>query len=1451
MVARIIRNIFNGEYESLVLEEPISVAGLKERIGNDNIRVITINGDILDDSHIIERDDYVAVQVIPDGATTTILAITAVIAVTTLVVSAVALSLAMKGIPNTSKLQDNPSLRGSTNQARKNQMIPVLLGRHRVYPDIAALPFSSYKDNRQSLTQLFCFGYNNVKIDENTLKIGETPLSKYKNYQISQNHTSLYSSRCIESAIGLRMQETPIERTTASGTWKICIGLSSPSGIFAYDDNGKKTSATIAYKVEYKPHSDTNWITASNESLTLNQDAWMRMVEIIPGSAGTFDVRVSRTNKESESASTNDIFYYSILQSWTQSNDGNRDAVINPERYRLEALQIQASDQLNGIIDEINAICCLETRDYLGKGTGPSAWGKAASSNPASMILYLLTDNLVNPSPIPDSDIVWEEFEAFHTFCKTKNLECNAYINSEDLSIRDVIDYIATSNLAQIRKAGRKVGIILDAECNMVTQLFTPMNASDFSMKKDFSEDIRYFKIKYVDASIGYVETERCVSLSRDGNVVFDAAIPENETGTEINLFGCTDATQAAFIGRQRILELSRQKRTFSWRTDIEGILCAPGDVVLFEHDQFSIGIGEARIRAIRHSSDSLNVIGLEVDTFIPFHSASYGISIRTRNGITESVRIMNHEPGNIIEFIDPIPAGPEIGDLCVFGEWKKESIRLRVTSLERDANNNCTVTAVDYDPSVYKEGDIPPYDPGISIHPDSGNIGAGAIKPEDWVVPQIPGKPGSSLMIQYQYGESDRTPPTRLNLFRRGEFLMSFKGWLLGDNEFEDWVDNALNLVKDSSKPYLWMRISVDNGFSWKYSLISGPPVSFFELKSTKDTFRQNSRGAVDQEDKISLWAELHNISDKEPIAWTLEPSQILEANKGIDLNAKAIQISIPIGYNQDFISISLKVGFQGDVIFKTINGEKHGEEKPQKLPLVHGEANLPEGTMDGISKLIDGDFCLVEDENGQRIPYRYTTSLNPATGQIIGWKKVSAEDRNYSEIMGAVIGEALEGANTTEQTSAIYGFFKNLAANDAFIRYLGTQFIKIMENGAIYGGSYTETGGHQGHGPGFYIGANGTIESTRGIFNEAVVNGNFACSDEQGNIMHTAKAEPGTSYEIAPPTRWSINGFRNAIKDKDDIQVNYNGTGYTASRFNKSISVYTDAIDHDGKTREITYKIPFSGDFLFTYTVYGTRAKLEVKRNGQRIIYVAPRNKKEEVAGRQMQISLDKGDSIYLYLNTLGVSPVTGEAQKASCSISPSLPSLYLINGAGIATARFLDNKEYYLKNRLVCDGFDSNNEKKLSNIDAFLALSQESYPYPVITGSRLTINGVSTSVSYIARNNRIIELVLGDGRILRLEASDTSEFAEFGWYDISGRLTLMKTVRGMLVQSIFPNVDASGSSDGTELGSSERPFGAIHSKTMFATTIRIDSNGKVEGNINDENTRGTYKVWGAVAN
>lgn len=743
MQVREIVNPFAVVYNTFTIDaKHMTLKALKRRFGED--KLYYRDGILLEGQVKFGDDDLVVATQAPGEAGTAALVVMGVMAVVAVGISAYTLYyMRHMGTPDFSKIQTNPSLRGSRNTARQNNHIPILLGHHRIYPDIASLTYTEYSSDDQYLHELFCFGYNSVQLDTGTLRIGETPFDQFSSASYSIG-TGKAAVRVVESAINIKLTGgTPVTRTTASHTTSISVGMAAPSGFYHFQKDGDKENEQASFTIEWKPYSGGAWTTAHTVNLDMNRNKWRDSYRFTPTGdpEGRYDVRVTRTTPLKNSARDIDYLYYDVLRCYVYEDATKKDPVWKPDRFRLLSVRVKATDQLNGIIDEINCEGTLKTYSYKGEGTGPDAWEQKETTNPASAILYLLLDPYANPRPISKDKIIWSEFEAFYAFCKEKDYECNAWI-STDHTIADIIGCIATTNQAVVRRSGGKIGITIDTIHPAPVQLFTPRNAWDFSEEDNIESVADTLKVKFVDASSGYVEVERYVSLNDDGTVELDKDVGDDDDVTELMLFGVTSATQAAKIGKVRLLEMRHRYRTFKWTCDMEGLLCAPGDMVLLEHDTFLLGCGEGRVKAVTRNEDGL-VVKLTLDSAIPLPTGTaYGMTIRNAKAITRAVRIISSGTRSSrmrLETPEDFPV--EVGDLVAVGVVGKETRELLVSSVERGDDMSCQIIAVDYAPECYEEGEVKEFDSGITIPPTGGSVGAGASTPID----AIPGAPGQA----------------------------------------------------------------------------------------------------------------------------------------------------------------------------------------------------------------------------------------------------------------------------------------------------------------------------------------------------------------------------------------------------------------------------------------------------------------------------------------------------------------------------------------------------------------------------------------------------------------------------------------------------------------------------------------------------------------------------------
>lgn len=746
MQVREIVNPFTGVYNTFTLDaKRVTLTALKRRFGKE--KLFYRDGVLLEGRVRFSDDDLVVTTQAPGEAGTAALVVMGVMAVVAVGISAYTVYyMRHMGTPDFSKIQTNPSLRGSRNTARQNNHIPILLGHHRIYPDIASLTYTEYSSDDQYLHELFCFGYNSVQLDTGTLRIGETPFGQYLEASYSVG-TDKAAVRVVESAINIKLAGgTPVTRTTASHTTSVSVGMAAPSGFYHFQKDGDKENEQASFTIEWKPKSGDTWTTAHTVNLDMNRNKWRKSYRFTPTGdpEGRYDVRVTRTTPLKDSARDVDYLYYDVLRCYVYEDATKKDPVWKPDRFRLLSVRIKATDQLNGIIDEINCEGTLKTYTYKGEGTGPDAWEQKETTNPASAILYLLLDPYANPRPISKDKIVWSEFEAFYAFCKEKGYECNAWV-STDHTIADIIGYIATTNQASVRSSGGKIGIVIDTAHPSPTQLFTPRNAWDFREEDNLDGTTDTLKVKFVDASCGYVEVERYVSVDDDGTVTLDKADTSKDNITEMVLFGVTSATQAARIGKVRLLEMRNRYRTFTWSCDLEGLLCMPGDMVLLEHDTFLLGSGEGRVtHVIRDEEGRVTSIHLDSRIDLPAGS-SYGITIRNAQAITRAVPVeAAGKRTSVMRIAQPAVFPVEDGDLVAVGVAGKEAREVLVSSIERNDDMSCKITAVDYAPECYEDGPIKAFDPGITRPPTGGPVGTGVSTATAIGMPGAPGPAGA-----------------------------------------------------------------------------------------------------------------------------------------------------------------------------------------------------------------------------------------------------------------------------------------------------------------------------------------------------------------------------------------------------------------------------------------------------------------------------------------------------------------------------------------------------------------------------------------------------------------------------------------------------------------------------------------------------------------------------------
>jgi len=688
---------------------------------------------------------------------------------------AVLMNINIPSLKDREKPEIDPSIRGSKNQARPHGRIPVLFGRHRIYPDTAANPHTQIIDGRQYFTQLFCGGYKDCVIDLNSFKLGETPvveLSQTKNItsilagadpfiriEIMQNgeRSGVYPNCVHEDAVMAPLKNRTDEglpgeiiRTTPDNTDAVNVDIFLPNGIGRYDNNGDLAAASVFIfafiKKDGEPDSSyqplgyftPNHVISGAELKTKRYQITRNGL-----APGRYAVKIERLTPDSTDSKVIDIVYLGSVRS-VKSARPIRAEMQN--ELAVIALRVMAAGSLNGLLDRFNYIATSKLPVYAGSGSGRLFWLNAAETkNPASMLLYALRGRPAQQL-VGHEDIDWPSLEAFYAWCEQHNYACSAYL-SEAVTIADILRMIGNTSRADILRIDSKISVVQDIERPSPVQLFTPKNTISYGAAM-FSADIPCaISMRYIDEHAGFAQNELAVYHTPDGN-----RASEPDSIQKLDLWGVTNSVQARRIGMYNYACLKNRPFVHTIEADVEYLLCAKGDWIQYAGDIALTGSVQGRIAETLWNEETGLLTGIRLDEPAQTEQGrQYAVRLRLSDGtvLLKDVAVI-HESFNVF-FTEPFEAdnAPRKGDLYAFGLRGREILDLIITDIQPSRDLRAALTCVEYSPEIFgvdrPDFILPEFENRIT--PVSGAVDSGAVNPNRW----------RAFVI---YHDSDHEPP-------------------------------------------------------------------------------------------------------------------------------------------------------------------------------------------------------------------------------------------------------------------------------------------------------------------------------------------------------------------------------------------------------------------------------------------------------------------------------------------------------------------------------------------------------------------------------------------------------------------------------------------------------------------------------------------------------------------
>ena len=589
------------------------------------------------------------------------------------------------------------SIGGARNESRPFAPIPVVLGQHRMSPAYIGNPYTENVGDDQYMRALYTFGYGPLDITD--IKIGETSIANFEDVQIevfegyaSDTDPSLYPSQVIQENLSIALTyNTENIRTTATGVTGIWVDLVGT--LYQTSTSGSFQTLSVNVLIEYRDHPSGSWQTASTVTLSGTNPNTIRRTEFFSVTEGQYDVRVTKTSADQTGSRQVESL------SWTAVKGLRADPVINlDEPLALLALRIRASDQLNGVIDTLNAVVTSKMKSWDG-----SAWvDDVQSRNPADIYRWLL-QHPANPKQVADSRIDLVALQAWHVFCEAEGFTYDKVIE-DTLELASLLSEVAGAGRAAVRLNGNKWSVFYEQTQDDIVQDYTPCNTRNFGARRAYSDVPHAWRVRFVNRENAYQQDERIVY--DDGYDGSNATLFET-----IEFPGVTDPETVWKFGRYHIAQARLRPEQYTFETDFDFLSCARGSRVRLSHDVPLIGGTYARVKSVDGQTITLD------DEVLMESGTNYQARFRLADG-TSLLRDVTLSVGSSMSFtLSGSGDVPSVGDLVMFGEQNLESIVCRVLSIVPGPDLTARLTLVDDAPGVLTAADgvIPPFDSAVT----------------------------------------------------------------------------------------------------------------------------------------------------------------------------------------------------------------------------------------------------------------------------------------------------------------------------------------------------------------------------------------------------------------------------------------------------------------------------------------------------------------------------------------------------------------------------------------------------------------------------------------------------------------------------------------------------------------------------------------------------------------
>jgi hypothetical protein len=290
-------------------------------------------------------------------------------------------------------------------------------------------------------------------------------------------------------------------------------------------------------------------------------------------------------------------------------------------------------------------------------------------------------------------------------------------------------------------------------------------------------------------------------------------------------------------------------------------------------------------------------------------------------------------------------------------------------------------------------------------------------------------GKDGSSVEVQYSYSPSADTC--------YDEFIQWSDSDVYWGTEQALWDTWLANSPAEKEGYYIWMRARIGTA-DWQYTRLTGVQAKLFNLKCSQSTLTRNQRR--DEKAYVTVFAEIQGYINVVPTL-KLNGSEV-EMNYTEDSGYYYV-----FGYSLLFATTTTFTLYNGTELMDTLTLKVVDETAKA---CYFGVSDTAPTQLTASESLLAGDWYLDKSSNIVRI-------YNGKSWEDMDADAFETGDFTNIEKVSVCLADMIKLGSNESVTATLYGVFKKLCADEAFIKQLKTYFLRVGQ-GDDTSGFYTQ---------------------------------------------------------------------------------------------------------------------------------------------------------------------------------------------------------------------------------------------------------------------------------------------------------------------------------------------------------------------------------------------------------